>query len=197
MAVKPSKQPTILTDAGIPAQGSDIYKVSINGNLKRGYIVPLEGGVTLSSNVDIQDFTVASRVRMKTYQNPHTMISISCTYTMGSPTAQSDGDTAIIASEADYNEALGVAGTANANWTWELEAGTIWIFTVDEDASDRGLQSANSLRQFSGQKLFLEPGAQVTVPKDGIWRLDLTLVRYKDSPIHNAPRRSSTSGKAN
>lgn len=196
MAVKAASQPTILTDAGIPAQGGDIYRVSINGTKKRGFIVPLEGGITLSSNMDIQDFTVASRVRMKTYQNPHTMISVSCTYTMGTATSQ-DGDTAIIAAEADYNEALGVAGTAPSNWTWELEPGSVWVFTVDADASDRGSQSASSLRQFSGKKLFLEPGAQVTVPKDGIWRLDLPLVRYTNSPIHNAPRRSSTTGRAN
>lgn len=177
MALPTALHTAVRTDIGFVAQGSDVYTASINGTAMPGYFVPLDSGVSLSYQTDTQDFLVAGRVRMVSYQNPTAMISLDCVY-----------------ASASMNEALGL-GT----YKWKSRIGDLWQFSVEtrsaRGGSDRGNATNNkTIPDFLGRGLFLENGTSRQIPSTDRWSLSLQFKVYLDSPVMESPKYSTLTG---
>lgn len=184
MALSTNLHTAVRTDIGFVGQGSDIYTASINGGSAKGgvdipgWFVPLDSGVSLSYQTDTQDFMVAGRVRMVSYQNPTVMISLDCVY-----------------AARTMAEALGL-GT----YKWKSRIGDVWFFSVVTNAaraaSDRGNDTNNAtIPDFLGRNLFLENGSSRQIPSTDRWSLSLQFKAYLDSPVQNSPKYSTLNGR--
>ena len=179
MAINANLHPSVRQDGiGFVAQGSDVYTAKINnGPQLAGYFVPLDSGVSVSYQTDTQDFLVAGRVRMVSYQNPTAMISFDCVYAGPS-----------------MNEARGL-GT----YKWKTRIGDVWVFSSEtklaRTGSDRGnLTNDASIPDFLGTRLFLENGTSRQVPSTDRWSLSLQFKIYLDSPVMGSNKYSSLTG---